>query len=223
MNNDLLCLALSDVCESRLLSEPDCTAIPDSYEFSADFENRMGKLGLGQRTDISKRPSVRKRIRIALFAAVIFAAGFCLGMGRMPLWNFIQSSSDSGRIISFDIENAGEPKRHIDDIYTITPPEGFERVLGEWSSRSAYEIWENKETGRMIYLGHYLPGSFKDVPLYDEGEYYIDEDDTQYYITEGDGYTDVLWYNGSYVMNLCSNLSTSECLELCKTLKNREN
>lgn len=229
MNDTALRLALSEVCEKRLLLESDCPEIPDSYEFSDSFESSLRQVGLSRRITVSKRSAARHRIRFALFIAVIFAAGVFLGMGKMPLWNFVVKNTNNGRSLSFDLSTADEPRKRIETCYTFTgAPEGYSCAGAEYFNIHCYELWtmtdQNGESSGMIYFAQYIPAMYTDALLGSDAEceYYIDDDGVQYYIAESEDYTSVTWYDGEYVFLLAGSFNKNEGLELCKTVKIKE-
>lgn len=223
--------ALSQACESRLALASDCPEIPDDYHFSDRFESSMRQAGLSRCISVSRRPKLWHRVRIGLFIAVIFAAGFCLGMGRMPLWNYVVHNTDKGRAISFDLSTADDPKKKIEEVYTFTgAPEGYICEGTETCNLYTHEIWTKKksetetETG-IIFFAQYIPAIYRDAIITEETEceYFI-VDGIQYYLmTEPDSsYTGIVWYNGDYVFLLSGDFNKDEAIDLCKTVKLKE-
>lgn len=230
MNEDKLKSALAEVCEGELFSEPECDAIPDSYTFSDSFERKM-QLALGQQEAAPPRKgSIKSRMKLALVIAAVFSVGFLLGMAREPIWNFITQKTDGGRKISFNTSAVDDPYRRITEIYTLTGIDGDYKLLNtERTFSSAMEIWvkqgENTENAEdLIFFSQYMPAAYTDAFIPDEADngYYIDDDGTQYYISEGENYTAVIWYNGDYVMLLSGGKSKEEMLSLSKTVKMKQ-
>ena len=176
---------------------------------------------------VSGRPNIRKRIRIALVAAVIFSAGFLLGMAREPIWNFITQKVDDGSQLSFDTSTVDDPETRINEVYTLTGlNDDFELLDSTLSKVSATELWVKQGEGtdhadNIVYFGQYIAAVYTDAFIPDgaENSYYIDENGTQYYISESEKYTSVVWYNGDYVLLLSGGFTKDEMLKLCKTLK----
>ena len=231
MGDEMLRQSLAEVCENEYLCEPACDDIPDGYELSQSLERKMCKaIGSAKTITVSGRPNIRKRLRIALIAAVIFSAGFLLGMAREPIWNFITRKVDGGSQLSFDTSAVDNPETRINEIYTLTGlPNDFELLDSTHSKVSATELWVKQREGadhadNIIYFGQYIAAVYTDafIPADAKNGYYIDSDGTQYYISESEAYTSVVWYNGDYVLLLTGGFNKDEMLGLCKTVKLKE-
>ena len=231
MGDEMLKQALAEVCGSEYFVEPFCEDIPDSFQFSKSYEKKMTKaIGTASSMTVSGRPNIRKRIRIALVAAVIFSAGFLLGMAREPIWNFITQKVDDGSQLSFDTSTVDDPETRINEVYTLTGlNDDFELLDSTLSKVSATELWvkqgeSSDHADNIIYFGQYIAAVYTDAFIPDgaENSYYIDENGTQYYISESEAYTSVVWYNGDYVLLLTGGFNKDEMLGLCKTVKLKE-
>ncbi|MBR1422138.1 MAG: DUF4367 domain-containing protein [Ruminococcus sp.] len=228
MGDEILKQALAEVCGNEYQAEPFCGDIPDSYRFSHRFEKRMAKaLGTAGSITVSGKPNIRKRMKIALVAAVIFSAGFMLGMAREPIWNFITHKVDGGSQLSFDTSTVDDPETSINEVYTLTGlPNDYELLDSTHSKVSATELWVKQSEGadhadNIIYFGQYIAAVYTDAFIPDDAKngYYIDSNGTQYYISESEDYTSVVWYNGDYVLLLTGSFNKDEMLDLCKTVK----
>ncbi|MGN0623600.1 MAG: DUF4367 domain-containing protein [Oscillospiraceae bacterium] len=230
MSEEMLAKALAEVCGSELRSLPQCNDIPDDYEFSQAFEDKMRETLGAERTIIVKKTAISKRIKVGLLIAVIFSAGFLLGMAKEPIWNFITQKVDGGMQLSFDVSTVEDPETRINEVYTISGAlDDYGLIDSAQSDISLWEIWIKQKEGAdhadgMVYFGQYIASAYTDAFVSDDckNEYYISEDGTQYYISSNENYTSVVWYNGDYVLLLSGGLNKDEMLDLCKSVKIKE-
>ncbi|MBR6101314.1 MAG: hypothetical protein IKP95_02705 [Ruminococcus sp.] len=221
MNDKRLGTALAEVCEDRLLT--DSGALPEGFEFSEGFEQRMRSI-----IGTERKPFLRGRLKAGLIIAAIFAAGFCLGMAREPLWNYIVQHDDGGRNISFDVNTVKDPKKKIEQVYELGGlPEGYDLVW-ESSNREAcsrtygLKKGDGAELYNVIFFGQYIPYIYYDAHFSDNARYCFDEDGTQYYVDETPEWSGAVWYQDGYVFLVSGSLPKDKILDLCKTLKKSE-
>ncbi|SDB53315.1 protein of unknown function [Ruminococcaceae bacterium FB2012] len=172
-----------------------------------------------------KRVCLRRRLKIGLLIAAIFAAGFCLGMSRSLLWSYSTESADGGRMINFNTGSVADRKKHLDEIYTLGGvPSDFKLNISDYANHYTMKIWSDKpENGRFIYYSQCVAAAYKDA-FYPEGTKItmVQDGGIQYMIGEfGEtaDYTTVVWYQHGYVFFLSGNLPKEEYLNLAKTLK----
>ena len=218
---------LSQVCESGLLSEED-TELPKGFKFSKEFEQKMRDItGRG-------RIHIRKRLKLALFAAAIFAVGFMLGMARQPKWSYLAKEHDEGIMMTFDVSSVKDPKNRIEEKYTLAGiPEGFEQDPDDspWLDTDFMhsEVWgkyDGKGNGIFdIYFGQYIPAAYRNVYINDSDKKYLvtEQNGIQYFMLEPEGDNRcVIWYQDGYVFLINAKMSKEDILKLCKTLKLKE-
>ncbi|MBR3666122.1 MAG: DUF4367 domain-containing protein [Ruminococcus sp.] len=217
MNDEMLGAAARSVCEPDLARLCSYDKLGE-YEFSEEFENRMRRIFKPE-----KRINLRRRIKTALLIAAIFAAGFCMGMTNKIRWDYTSEDCDNGRMLSFNIGSVEDCKKHLDEIYTISAPRGFDCFITDNTSYSSMQIWQDAPSdGRLIYFYQTVAAAYRDAYYPDETELtMVEENGVQYMfgeIEESD-YTSVVWYQYGYVFFLSGNLSKEEYLDLAKSLK----
>lgn len=205
---------LAEVCEERLLSCEN--TLPEGFEFSEEFERRMSGI-IGAR----QKPYLRGRLKAALVIAVIFAAGFCLGMGCEPIWNYIiKSNPDGSKNVTFDVGSIENPKRIIEEVYELAIPEDYELYDSLLRNDRTMQLWRRWHGGEGdIFFAQYIPEVYFDATFGGTAAYYFDDDGTQYYMDERDDGAGAAWERDGYVFVLSGSLNKDEVLRLCKTLK----
>ena len=228
MEDSGFALALSEVCEKGLLSKED-TELPKGFKFSKAFEQRMSEImGRG-------RIHLRKRLKLALFVAAIFAVGFMLGMAARPKWGYVSRDADEGMMMTFDVSSVENPKTRIEQKYTLAGiPEGLERDNDSPWLDTDYmygEVWgtfDGKGNGLIdVFFGQYIPAAYRNVFISDKDKKHLvtEENGVQYYVLrsdEGEEHTAVIWYQDGYVFLVDAKMPKDDTLKLCKTLKIQE-
>ena len=217
MNEEKLGAVIRAVCQPDL--DRLCfTEEEEEYVFSEEFESRMRGIFKPE-----KRICLRRRLKIGLLIAAIFAAGFCLGMSRSLLWSYSTESADGGKNITFNTDSVKDRKKHLDEIYTISVPKGFDCFITDNTPYSSMQIWQDAPSdGRLIFFNQTVAAAYRDAYYPDETKLtMVEENGVQYMfgeIKESD-YTSVVWYQYGYVFFLSGSLSKDEFFSLCKTLK----
>ncbi|MBR6873277.1 MAG: DUF4367 domain-containing protein [Ruminococcus sp.] len=217
MNDEMLGAAARSVCEPELARLCSYDGI-DEYQFSEEFESKMRSIFKSE-----KRINIRRRIKTALLIAAIFAAGFCMGMTNKQFWDYSAERTNGGKNITFNTGSVDDRKKHLDEIYTISAPRGFDCFITDNTSYSSMQIWQDAPSdGRLIFFNQTVAAAYRDAYYPDETELtMVEENGVQYMfgeIEESD-YTSVVWYQYGYVFFLSGNLSKEEYLDLAKSLK----
>lgn len=225
MDKGMLCAALSNVCESELLGTIDEEAY-EEHRFSSAFEKKM------QGIIRPKEPvNIRKRIRLALVLAAMLAAGFLLGMTTGRVWGFKLEDKEQGVYASFDVGTVKGAKSKITEVYELGfAPDGYELTENNIhpfgvSVSYLFEKQSDNDNWQMILFSQCTPNYYKNV-YFGEGlkQSVIFEDGVQYYISEPEeDYTVVIWYEDGYVMVLSGTVNKNTALDLCKSVKMKEN
>ena len=226
MDKSVLCKALSNVCEAELLSAPDIKNA-QSHRFSPAFEEKTEAI-----INPKEPVNIRKRIRLALVLAAMLAAGFLLGMTTGRVWGFSFTEKDDGVYATFDVGSVKDPKKKITDIYELgVTPKGFELIENNIDpfGRSVSYLYEkdsvDDSSWDMVMFSQYTPYSYRNIYFgFNEKQNVIIEDGVQYFISmPEEGYTVVIWYEDGYVMLFSGSVNKNEALDLCKSVKMKEN
>ena len=219
-DNEILLKALSDVysenTELLLNSLSD-----DGYEYSKKHNRKIQKIIKRQRRPYSSFMNNAVKYAICAAASVIIITGSFATVSAFyePLHDFIVSIfSDNTKVT---VSNIGNAPTEINEFYEISSiPDGFNinyQVTEKQITSALYSSSEN-----YIYFGQYVKSVYKDIE-FDNSEFYIDENKQEFLISEieEDGYC-VIWDNGDYVLHINSNLPKEEILEICKSVKLKE-
>ena len=205
-------------CERVLNNLPDVEP-----NFSLKFEKKMQKLI--KRRSHSYYPLIATAGRRAacIIAAVIIIAAAPLSVKavRDAVKEFvIKIFSDHQNVaVSTIAENAPET---IEEVYTIDVPEGFE--LTEEVVTDGWIILRYTNGEKYIDFKQYVLSSFlTDIDNERTTMEIIIQDDVEYqFYNYENGYRyEMIWKNGNYVFNVCSNLDKESFIELCKSTKNK--
>ncbi len=219
MNDKRLAAALREVYQPKLDSLFDLRG--EDVEFSESFENKMRELYAPKR-----KAALKRRLKIGLLIAAIFAAGLIVGMSRRLVWYYDSQEAEGGSYVTFDMSTAPEPKKKMYEFYSIADSVSGCSFMDQGTSFSAaHEIFAFDDESKYIYFGQFLPSTYKDVFFSDRDRWdmMLDDSGVQYYINEFDGSrSSILWYYDGYVFLLTSSMNKDDALKLCRSLKIRE-
>ena len=229
MEENMLSSELFENYENSLISKNDAR-LPKGFKFSKGFEERMQKI------TGSPRIHIRKRLKLAFMAAAILSIGFLLGMAAKPKWGYTTRQVDEGIYLTFDVSTIKDPKKSIEEKYTLAGiPEGLELDDQSWLNTDylyseAWCTFDGKGNGHIdVYFGQYIPAAYRNIYISDKDEKYLvtEENSIQYFIVTPDdkdkSFTSVIWYQDGYVFLVDANMNKDETINLCKTLKLRDN
>ena len=226
MDRSLLCTALSNVCEEELLSFSH-QGIYEEHKFSKGFEDKMQSI-----IHPAEPVNIKKRFKLALVLAAMLAAGFLIGMTTGRTWGFEMQQKDEGIYASFDVDTVRDAKKKVTELYELsTIPEGYElrdKYINPFGQSVSYMYdngAENDDEWQVISFCVCTPYYYRNIFLGNDGERSIVfEDGIQYYISEpSEDYTAVIWYRNGYVMVLSGMVDKKTALDLCKSMKIKEN
>jgi hypothetical protein len=223
LDDKTLSKTLAQVCEPQIDEYTKCDEIPDNYEFSAEFEEKMDKIIRKQKRHRFTFKACKKRlVSTAAAALIIFFAGVFIGAANEPIHSLVLNFFSDSKTLSVSSEAEENSDKTIQTVYTLSDvPNGYELldVRTDPTFYSETYVGENS----LIYFGQFVAATYKDIPVgnSDKMEYYTDENGQEYLIItyENTAGSSVIWYNGDYVFLLSSHLNKDEAINLCKTVK----
>lgn len=219
-DNEAMIKALSDVYSDKTEEYLDSLS-DDGYEYSEKYNHKIKKIIKAKRKPHSIFMSNALKYGVCAAASIIVltASVITVSAFREPIHDFIVNIfSDNLKVTASDVGNA---PTEITEHYEIgNIPEGFELVF-QASERQLASTSYNNDTD-YIYFGQYAKEFYKDVD-FDNSEFYLDENNQEYLISrlEEGGFC-VIWDNGDYVLHINSNLPREEILEICKSVRVKE-
>ena len=216
MSEKALSLALEKQIDTSLESYCCSGQISDGYRFSREFELKMERIIGLPKQNVGRRISIKRRLRLAVMIAAIFAAGILVGAAKRPIWNLIVG--EDSKQVAFEADTSAAQKT-MGLAYTLTEiPEGYTLADKHITPSSACEYYMT-DSGSYIFFTQETVSNFEQYSAGDaKGEYYTFEG-IQYFVYTVGGSISVKWFNGDYIFSLYSTLDKDTALKLCKTAK----
>lgn len=198
------------------------------YEFSKDYLNKKEKLIKNQsRIYYPLIKTTGRRIASAIIAAAIMGTTTVAAYApaRNAVRNFFLQVFNDHTVVSVqhDSKDIGDHKSKIEKQYSITVPEGF--VLDESESVSTDNYIElcyySDDKKKSIYFDQYTADSYSSYYDNERGHFKTSSDKfgNEFMIYINDDFISILWDNGKYIFEICSNLDKRSVLELCESTK----
>lgn len=198
------------------------------YEFSKDYLNKKEKLIKNQsRIYYPLIKTTGRRIASAIIAAAIMGTTTVAAYApaRNAVRNFFLQIFNNHTVVSVqhDSKDIGDHKSKIEKQYSITVPEGF--VLDESESVSTDNYIElcyySDDKKKSIYFDQYTADSYSSYYDNERGHFKTSSDKfgNEFMIYINDDFISILWDNGKYIFEICSNLDKRSVLELCESTK----
>ena len=198
------------------------------YEFSKDYLNKKEKLIKNQsRIYYPLIKTTGRRIASAIIAAAIMGTTTVAAYApaRNAVRNFFLQIFNDHTVVSVqhDSKDIGDHKSKIEKQYSITVPEGF--VLDESESVSTDNYIElcyySDDKKKSIYFDQYTADSYSSYYDNERGHFKTSSDKfgNEFMIYINDYFISILWDNGKYIFEICSNLDKRSVLELCESTK----
>lgn len=198
------------------------------YEFSKDYLNKKEKLIKNQsRIYYPLIKTTGRRIASAIIAAAIMGTTTVAAYApaRNAVRNFFLQIFNDHTVVSVqhDSKDIGDHKSKIEKQYSITVPEGF--VLDESESVSTDNYIElcyySDDKKKSIYFDQYTADSYSSYYDNERGHFKTSSDKfgNEFMIYINDDFISILWDNGKYFFEICSNLDKRSVLELCESTK----
>ena len=198
------------------------------YEFSKDYLNKKEKLIKNQsRIYYPLIKTTGRRIASAIIAAAIMGTTTVAAYApaRNAVRNFFLQIFNDHTVVSVqhDSKDIGDHKSKIEKQYSITVPEGF--VLDESESVSTDNYIElcyySDDKKKCIYFDQYTADSYSSYYDNERGHFKTSSDKfgNEFMIYINDDFISILWDNGKYIFEICSNLDKRSVLELCESTK----
>ena len=198
------------------------------YEFSKDYLNKKEKLIKNQsRIYYPLIKTTGRRIASAIIAAAIMGTTTVAAYApaRNAVRNFFLQIFNDHTVVSVqhDSKDIGDHKSKIEKQYSITVPEGF--VLDESESVSTDNYIElcyySDDKKKSIYFDQYTADSYSSYYDNERGHFKTSSDKfgNEFMIYINDDFISILWDNGKYIFEICSNLDKRSVLELCESTK----
>lgn len=200
----------------------------ENYEFSKDYLNKKEKLIKNQsRIYYPLIKTTGRRIASAIIAAAIMGTTTVAAYApaRNAVRNFFLRIFNDHTVVSVqhDSKDIGDHKSKIEKQYSITVPEGF--VLDESESVSTDNYIElcyySDDKKKSIYFDQYTADSYSSYYDNERGHFKTSSDKfgNEFMIYINDDFISILWDNGKYIFEICSNLDKRSVLELCESTK----
>ncbi len=219
-DNETMIKALGDVYSDKT-EEYLNSLSDDGYEYSEKYNRKIRKIIKTKRKPHSAFMSNALKYGVCATASIIVftASVITVSAFREPIHDFIVNIfSDNLKVTASDVGNA--PTEIIEHYEIGSIPEGFELVFQTSEHELASTSYRNNDD--YIYFGQYTKDSYKDID-FESYEFYLDENDQEYIISEfKEGELCVIWDNGDYILHINSNLTREEILELCKSVRVKE-
>ena len=200
----------------------------ENYEFSKDYLNKKEKLINNQsRIYYPLIKTTGRRIASAIIAAAIMGTTTVAAYApaRNAVRNFFLRIFNDHTVVSVqhDSKDIGDHKSKIEKQYSITVPEGF--VLDESESVSTSSNiglrYYSENKSESIYFDQYTADSYSSYYDNERGHFKTSSDKfgNEFMIYKNDDFISILWDNGKYIFEICSNLDKRSVLELCESTK----
>lgn len=200
----------------------------ENYEFSKDYLNKKEKLIKNQsRIYYPLIKTTGRRIASAIIVAAIMGTTTVAAYApaRNAVRNFFLQIFNDHTVVSVqhDSKDIGDHKSKIEKQYSITVPEGF--VLDESESVSTDNYIElcyySDDKKKSIYFDQYTADSYSSYYDNERGHFKTSSDKfgNEFMIYKNDDFINILWDNGKYIFEICSNLDKRSVLELCESTK----
>lgn len=221
---DNLYRAFEETAVSRIIEK--VPQMPD-HRFSRKFERKMKKLiryvGSGP---VHFHKITLKKLFIYITVALITAAimAFSVGAARDFFKNFFMEVFGTHTAVQSIADNINAPGS-IEDVYTVTIPEGFELTyqdeVFEWSLFVEYIYRRNND---YICFGQFVKSEY-DVNVNTENRtmdhievngndgYIVDLGNDEYYIS---------WDNGDYIFDMTGNISKNALIDAANSVQKVE-
>lgn len=219
-DNEALLKALSDVYSDKT-EEYLNSLSDDGYEYSEKYNRKIRKIIKMQRRPYFTFLSTALKYGVCAAVSIIVFTGSIITVSAFcePLHDFIVNIfSDNLKVTVGDIGNA---PTEITEYYEIgNLPEGFDLIFQVSERQLASTSYSNNTN--YIYFGQYAKEFYKDID-FENTEFLLDENNQEYLISElKDGTLGIVWDNGDYVLHINSNLPREEILEICKSVRVKE-
>lgn len=219
-DNEALLKALSDVYSDKT-EEYLNSLSDDGYEYSEKHNCKIRKIIKRQRRPYCTFLSNALKYGVCAAVSIIVFTGSIVTVSAFcePLHDFIVNIfADNSKVTVSDTGNA---PTEITELYEIGKlPDDFNfnyQITEKQISTAMYNSDQN-----YIYFGQYVKEIYKDID-FDNSEFYIDESNQEYLISElKEGGLCIIWDNGDYVLHINSNLPKEEILEICKSVRVKE-
>ena len=142
--------------------------------------------------NVGRRISIKRRLRLAVMIAAIFAAGILVGAAKRPIWNLIVG--EDSKQVAFDADTSAAQKT-MGLAYTLTEiPEGYTLADKHITPNSACEYYMT-DSGSYIFFTQETVSNFEQYSAGDaKGEYYTLE---RYFFRGGNAVYNALGRLGS--------------------------
>lgn len=219
-DNEALLKALSDVYSDKT-EEYLNSLSDDGYEYSEKYNRKIRKIIKMQRRPYFTFLSTALKYGVCAAVSIIVFTGSIITVSAFcePLHDFIVNIfSDNLKVTVGDLGNA---PTEITEYYEIgNLPEGFDLIFQVSERQLASTSYSNNTN--YIYFGQYAKEFYKDID-FENTEFLLDENNQEYLISElKDGTLGIVWDNGDYVLHINSNLPREEILEICKSVRVKE-
>lgn len=198
------------------------------YEFSKDYLNKKRKAHKEPKPHLlSAYQNHRTKDRFCHNCGSYYGYNDCcrLCTARNAVRNFFLQIFNDHTVVSVqhDSKDIGDHKSKIEKQYSITVPEGF--VLDESESVSTDNYIElcyySDDKKKSIYFDQYTADSYSSYYDNERGHFKTSSDKfgNEFMIYINDDFISILWDNGKYIFEICSNLDKRSVLELCESTK----
>lgn len=209
------------LCDEYIESIPEHRS---DHVFSEGFHAKMDKL-----VKRRKKPYYRlvnttfKRWAVTAAAVLLLClAPLSVKAVRKEAYDFIIRIFPDHSELSVDKTDNSYPKKIMEEYY-IPGLEDWETHIWENNSQVIARDFTNGDNFIVFYqctIDHYVVEFEKDKFGMEE---YVDEYGVGYLIEESEGGVSLIWNNGEYVFLLSCKLDKEDTLELCRTIKIKEN
>lgn len=219
MSNELLKNVLQEMCDEEF-AEYETS---EEHKFSLRHRRKMKKLfrefDKKYALDISEKKTTQPRRRIAavVIAATIFLVS-CVTVGALTIgFRYIQKS-DHTEIFNIDYENA---PLTIEYLYYISDlPEEYKLIDSDVNIDLSADFFYETEDGRIFKFNQVVKSVYKsyiNTERYKMEEIIIDNKNGVYIAFENESL--LVWDNGDYVLEIYSDLTKDNMIDLAKSAK----
>ena len=170
--------------------------------------------------------TVRNRIIVALVVIILaiftgFTAAYFISQSFRG-----EVHKNNTELFPINMENC--PTVIEDEYYLYEVPDGFEIINTRSDPFSKTEIYKNKQTGQIITFEQWTKPTFNPTHFNTEKGELVEVEINGYYgvilyLSDNQNYSELIWDNGDYILQISGDLPKSDLMNLAKNAKLFEN